>query len=64
MRSTAGERVNFWVEVGVHQGPALSPFLFTMVMDLLVEKSRKEVPEAMTFADDVVLYGGNEVGMT
>ena len=35
-----------------------------MAIDVLTEKVRKDVPESMMFADDVVLYGGNEVDMT
>ena len=35
-----------------------------MVTDILTEKVRKDVPESMMFADDVVLCGGNEVDMT
>ena len=35
-----------------------------MGMDVLREKVRKEVPESMMFADDVVLCGGNQVDMT
>ena len=33
-------------------------------MDVLTEAVRKEVPESMMFADDIVLCGGREVDMT
>ncbi|KAK3513451.1 hypothetical protein QTP70_015450, partial [Hemibagrus guttatus] len=44
----------FKVEVGLHQGSALSPFLFAMVMDQLSEEVRQESPWTMMFADDIV----------
>ena len=43
------------VEVGVHQGSALSPFVFATDMDHLTEEVRREAPWNMLFADDVVL---------
>ncbi|KAK3520442.1 hypothetical protein QTP70_024188 [Hemibagrus guttatus] len=45
----------FKVEVGLHQGSALSPFLFAMVMDQLSEEDRQESPWTMMFADDIVI---------
>ncbi|KAK3536052.1 hypothetical protein QTP70_026012 [Hemibagrus guttatus] len=43
------------VEVGLHQGSALSPFLFAIVMDQLSEEVRQESPWTMMFADDIVI---------
>ncbi|KAK3530199.1 hypothetical protein QTP86_018057, partial [Hemibagrus guttatus] len=45
----------FNVEVGLHQGSALSPFLFAIVMDQLSEEVRQESPWTMMFADDIVI---------
>ena len=62
--SAAGETGSFNVDVGLHQGSALSPYLFLILMDVLTEGVRKGVPESMMFADDIVLCGGREVDMT
>ncbi|KAK3555713.1 hypothetical protein QTP86_029004, partial [Hemibagrus guttatus] len=50
-----GQTEEFKVEVGLHQGPALSPFLFAIVMDQLSEEVRQESPWTMMFADDIVI---------
>ncbi|KAK3541603.1 hypothetical protein QTP86_033082, partial [Hemibagrus guttatus] len=49
-----GQTEEFKVEVGLHQGSALSPLLFAMVMDQLSEEVRQESPWTMMFADDIV----------
>ena len=54
VRSTACTSEPFPVKVGLHQGSALSPFLFNIIMDVLTEGVRKESPWQMMFADDVV----------
>ncbi|KAI5628469.1 receptor tyrosine-protein kinase erbB-3 precursor [Silurus asotus] len=45
----------FRVKVGLHQGSALSPFLFAVVMDRLTDEVRQESPWIMMFADDIVI---------
>ncbi|KAK3522406.1 hypothetical protein QTP86_009978 [Hemibagrus guttatus] len=50
-----GQTEEFKVEVGLHQGSALSPFLFAIVMDQLSEEVRRESPWTMMFADDIVI---------
>ncbi|KAK3559189.1 hypothetical protein QTP86_005183 [Hemibagrus guttatus] len=55
VRCTVGQTEEFKVEVGLHQGSALSPFLFAMVMDQLSEEVRQESPWTMMFADDIVI---------
>ncbi|KAK3535533.1 hypothetical protein QTP70_016803, partial [Hemibagrus guttatus] len=54
-RCAVGQTEEFNVEVGLHQGSALSPFLFAMVMDQLSEEVRQESPWTMMFADDIVI---------
>ncbi|KAK3574488.1 hypothetical protein QTP86_008082 [Hemibagrus guttatus] len=42
VRCAVGQTEEFNVEVGLHQGSALSPFLFAIVMDRLSEEVRQE----------------------
>ena len=51
----AGETENFQVRVGLHQGSALSPFLFVTLMDVLTEDVRLELPWVMLYADDIAM---------
>ncbi|KAK3571578.1 hypothetical protein QTP86_014149 [Hemibagrus guttatus] len=55
VRCAVGQTEEFKVEVGLHQGSALSPFLFAIVMDQLSEEVRQEPPWTMMFADDIVI---------
>ncbi|KAK3563927.1 hypothetical protein QTP86_006213 [Hemibagrus guttatus] len=59
VRCAVGQTEEFNVEVGLHQGSALSPFLFAIVMDQLSEEVRQESPWTMMFADDIVICSEN-----
>ena len=59
VRCAAGLTEEFEVGVGFHQGPALGPFLFAIIMDKLTEDIRKEVPWDMMLADDIALSRQN-----
>ena len=59
MRSAAGLIEEFKIGVGLHQGSALSPFLFAIIMDKLTEDLRKDASWDMLFADDIVLSRQN-----
>ena len=50
-----------WLQVGVglHQGSALSPYLFDLVMDVISEEVREPSPWCMMFADDIVICSTN-----
>ena len=50
-----GTTESFKVKVGLHQGLALSPFLFAVIMDRLMDEVRREPLWTMLFADDIVI---------
>lgn len=53
--SPAGISKPFEIRVGVHQGSALSPLLFNLVMDYITADIQKPAPWSLLYADDVVL---------
>ncbi|KAL3351497.1 hypothetical protein AABB24_019876 [Solanum stoloniferum] len=55
VRTVGGDSEHFSVEMGLHQGSVLSPFLFALVMDELTRSIQETVPWCMLFADDIVL---------
>ena len=54
-RCAIGTTKSFKVKVGLHQGSALSPFLFAMIMDRLKDEIGREPTRMMLFADDIVI---------
>ena len=55
VRPAVGVMDGFEVEVGLHQGLALSPFLFAVVMNKLTDEVRQQSLWMMMFADDIEL---------
>ena len=55
VRTKCGKTDAFEVKVGLHQGSALSPFLFAVVMDVLSEDVREAMLWDLLFADDLVI---------
>ena len=51
------------MQIGLHQGSALSPFLFAIVMDKLTRGIQDEIPWCMLFAGNIVLVDGTRVGV-
>ena len=44
VRTHYGDTEEFRIDVGLHQGSALSPFLFVTIMEVLTERARKGRP--------------------
>ncbi|KAL5170118.1 Regulatory-associated protein of TOR 1 [Glycine soja] len=57
VRTQGGESDDFPITIGLHQGSTLSPYLFTLILDVLTEQIQEIVPRCMLFADDIVLLG-------
>ena len=55
LRCAIGTTESFKVKVGLHQGSALSPFVFAVIMDRLMDEVRRKPPWTMLFADDIVI---------
>jgi len=53
----------FSIDIGLHQGSALSPFLFTIVMDELTREIQDKISWCMLFADDIVLIDDTREGL-
>ena len=55
VRTSDGDTDDFLIRIGLHQGSALSPYLFALVMDEVIRDIQGDIPWCMLFADDVVL---------
>jgi len=53
-RTLGGDADDFFINIGLHQGLALSLFLFSMVLDGLTEEIQDEVSWYMLFFDNIV----------
>ena len=61
--TTGDETKEFPITIGLHQGSALSPYLFALVMDEITRHIQDEVPWCMLFADDIVLVDETREGV-
>ncbi|XP_064100783.1 uncharacterized protein LOC135211401 [Macrobrachium nipponense] len=57
------ETENYEISAGLHQGSALSPFLFVQVMDVSSEEIRKEELWELLYFDAMVFTAENEEGL-
>ncbi|XP_071695822.1 uncharacterized protein [Rutidosis leptorrhynchoides] len=64
IRTPVGNTEVFPIEVGLHQGSALSPFLFTLILDELSRGIQKCIPWCLIFADDIVFVSESKEELT
>ncbi|EYC32664.1 hypothetical protein Y032_0002g1031 [Ancylostoma ceylanicum] len=55
VQAPAGTSAEFPITVGVHQGSALSPLLFILVIDAVTRDLQKPAPWTLLYADDVMI---------
>ena len=55
--------LTFPIRDGLHQGSGLSPFLFTVVLDVISEEFRCGLPCELLFADDLTVVTDTEEEM-
>ena len=53
VRTNDGNIDYFLIKIGLHQGLALSPYLFALVMDEVTRDIQGDIPWCMLFVDDV-----------
>ena len=63
VRAGDSETDTFPIAIGLHQGSALSPYMFFLVMDEVTKDIQGDIPWCMLFADDVVLVDETRVGV-
>jgi Reverse transcriptase (RNA-dependent DNA polymerase) len=54
-RAYDGESNIFSIKIELHQGSALSPYIFTLAMDEITKGIQGDILWCMLFADDAVL---------
>ncbi|GKF54936.1 retrovirus-related pol polyprotein LINE-1, partial [Tanacetum coccineum] len=63
VQTSIGNTEFFPVEVGLHQGSAISPYLFALILDELSRRIQEDIPWCMIFADDIVLVSEMAEGL-
>ena len=60
VRTVYGNSKSFEVKVGMHQGLALSPLLFVIVMEAISREFRVALPWELLYADDLAVIAETE----
>jgi hypothetical protein len=63
VRTSDRDTNDFPINIGLHQGSALNPYLFALVMDEVIRDIQGGIPWCMLFADDVVLVDESRTGV-
>jgi hypothetical protein len=64
VRTSDGDTNDFPINIVLHQGSTLSPYLFALVMDEVTRDIQGGIPWCMLFADDVILVDESRTGLT
>jgi hypothetical protein len=59
VQTSDGDTNDFLINIGLHQGSALSSYLFALVMNEVTKDIQGGIPWCMFFTDDVVLMDGS-----
>jgi hypothetical protein len=62
-QTSDGDTNDFPINIGVHQGSALSPYLFALMMDVVTRDIQGDISWCMLFTDDVVLVYESRMGV-
>ncbi|GKG31297.1 retrovirus-related pol polyprotein LINE-1, partial [Tanacetum coccineum] len=63
VRTPTGNSEYFPVDVGLHQGSTISPYLFALILDELSRGIQESIPWCLIFADDIVLVSDTPDGL-
>ena len=63
VQTNDGNTYYFSIKIELHQGSALSPYLFVLVMDKVTRNIQGDIPWCMLFTDDVVLVDESQTGV-
>ena len=63
VRTSDEDTDDFPIRIGLHQGLALSHYLFALVIDEVTRDIQGDIPWCMLFADDVVLVDESQTGV-
>jgi Reverse transcriptase (RNA-dependent DNA polymerase) len=63
VRACDSESDTFSIKIGLHQGSALSPYIFILVMYEITIDIQEDIPWCMLFDDDVVLIDESIIGV-
>ncbi|GJS60272.1 retrovirus-related pol polyprotein LINE-1 [Tanacetum coccineum] len=53
----------FPVDVGLHQGSAIRPYLFSLILDELSKEIKEDIPWCLIFSDNIVLVSESAEGL-
>jgi hypothetical protein len=63
VRTSDGDTNDFPINIGLHQGSALNPYLFALVMDEVTRDIQGGIPWCMLFTDNVILVDKSRTGV-